>query len=45
MRCSGAARAVGLTFEETIGIITATRVATGRTGRELVTLLIRFCLL
>lgn len=34
VRCSGAARAVGLTFEETIGIITATRVATGRAGRE-----------
>lgn len=34
VRASGAARAVGMSFEETLGVITATRVATGRTGRE-----------
>ncbi len=34
VRSSGAARAVGISFEETLGIITAIRVATGRTGRE-----------
>jgi TP901 family phage tail tape measure protein len=34
VRSSGAARALNLTFEETVGLITATRVASGRLGRE-----------
>ncbi|NLZ50748.1 MAG: phage tail tape measure protein, partial [Rikenellaceae bacterium] len=34
VRSSGAARAVKMSFDETLGIITATRVATGRLGRE-----------
>lgn len=33
-RSSGAARALGLSFEETVGLITATRVASGRLGKE-----------
>jgi hypothetical protein len=33
-RSSGAARALGLNFEETVGLITATRVASGRLGKE-----------
>lgn len=33
-RASGAARSVKLSFEETIGVLTAMRVATGRTGKE-----------
>lgn len=34
LRSSGAARALGLSFEETVGLITATRVASGRLGAE-----------
>ena len=33
-RTSGAARALGLGFEDTVGLITATRVASGRLGAE-----------
>lgn len=34
VRASGAARAVNMTFDDTVGVITAMRVATGRAGRE-----------
>jgi len=34
VRSSGAAQAINLSFDETIGLLTAMRVATGRTGRE-----------
>ena len=34
MRASGAANAMGLSFDETVGLITAMRVASGRLGRE-----------
>ena len=34
IRTSGAARALNMSFEDTVGVITATRVASGRLGRE-----------